>query len=228
MLGGYGNSIGMMTRVWPKLLIGSMLIAVPAGAAAESESANPAGGHDDAVQLKKRSRRGGKGVRQQRSNRHMRVVARSLKLTKKARGRLQRIAERYHDETGVKLVITGGDRTARGQARLMYKKLEAGEDLIKLYTRDDLVIEIMNAYESAKDDGMGTRGIISSMAEVIKEQIAEKQYVSRHLQNTAADVRSRRMTEEQYEAFVRAVRAEPGVRLVDERDTAAPHLHLNL
>ena len=228
MLDGYGNPIGMMTHVWPKLVVASILIAVPAGAVAEGQSVALAADQHDAVQLKKRSSRDGEGIRQQRSNRHMRVVARSLKLTKKARGRLLRIAERYHDDTGVKLVITGGDRTARGQARLMYRKLKAGEDLIKLYSRDDLVIEIMNAYEGAKEDGVGTRGIISSMAEVIKEQIAEKQYVSRHLQCTAADVRSRRMSEEQYEAFVRAVRAEPGVRLVDERDTAAPHLHLNL
>ncbi|HHH10682.1 MAG TPA: hypothetical protein ENK23_01210 [Sorangium sp.] len=221
-----------MTLVGAMMLAPARSSAVPLADAAQSDAAQSDAAQSDAAQSDavalKKSRARGKGLRQQRSTRYMRVVARSLRLTEKARGRLLRIAERYFDDTGRKLVITGGDRTARGQARLMYKKLERGEDLIKLYARDDLVTEIMDAYEGGKADGLGTNGIVRAMAAVIKDQMANDQYVSRHLQFTAADVRSRRMTEEQHAAFVRAVRAEPGVRLVDERDTASPHLHLNL
>jgi hypothetical protein len=66
------------------------------------------------------------------------------------------------------------------------------------------------------------------MAKVIQEQTEQGEFVSRHLEFSAADVRSRDLPESHVDALRAAVRAEPGVQLVDERDSTAPHLHLNL
>ena len=110
----------------------------------------------------------------------------------------------------------------------MYKKHERGDDLIAIYSRDDLVTEILEAYEAGKDDGLGRNGVISRMATVIKEQMVNGDFVSRHLMFTAADVRSRGMSEEQFDVLTQAVRSVGGARLIDERDTPSPHIHLNL
>jgi hypothetical protein len=66
------------------------------------------------------------------------------------------------------------------------------------------------------------------MTKVIRAQVQRGEFVSRHLEFAAADVRSRDLSEAEVEALRAAVREEPGAQLVDERDGAAPHLHLNL
>ena len=168
-------------------------------------------------------------VRSQPSTKHLQVAARSLKLTKASRTKLLNIAARYHAATGKKLIITGGDRDSKTQAKLMYKKLEHGEDLLALYVRDDLVKGIMSAYENAKTAKKHSeRSVIRAMAKVIQEQTEQGEFVSRHLEFSAADVRSRDLPEAHVDALRAAVRAEPGAQLVDERDSTAPHLHLNL
>ncbi len=163
------------------------------------------------------------------SNKHLEVNARSLRLTKTARTRLLAVAARYAESTGKKLVITGGDRDPRTQAKLMYKKAEAGEDLLALYTRTDLVRPILDAYRTAKSAKRHSeRSVIDAMTKVIKAQVERDEYVSRHLEFGAADVRSRGLRDSDIAALRAAVRAEPGVKLTDERDTSSPHWHLGL
>lgn len=222
-------------------LLGACVFALPAAraeeeppkeekppAAEEQPAAKPdAGQPTDAKSKKKKPT--DQEVRGQGSNKHLHVVARSLKLTKSSRTRLLAIAARYHAATGKKLVITGGDRDAKTQAKLMFKKLEKDEDLLALYVRDDLVKEILAAYEGAKGKKQHSeRSVIRAMAKVIQSQIDEGEFVSRHLEFAAADVRSRDLRDADVEALRAAVRAEPGAQLVDERDSNAPHLHLNL
>ena len=168
-------------------------------------------------------------VRSQQSNAHLHVVARSLKLTKTSRARLLKIAARYHEATVKKLVITGGDRDAKTQAKLMFKKLENDEDLLALYARDDLVKTIIEAYKTAKAAKKHSeRSVLRAMSKVIQAQVDEGEFVSRHLEFAAADVRSRGLRDADIEALRSAVRVEPGAQLVDERESKAPHLHLNL
>lgn len=161
-------------------------------------------------------------------NRHMDVKARSLRLTEKAAERLLEIARRFHGETGRKLVVTGGERNAARQAELMYKKLDNGEDLEKLYARDDLVRPIVAAYERGKEDRKSKKHTLRQMTKVIQSQVDQKQYVSRHLAFTAADVRSRDMSPETVSTFKSVVKAVPGVVLIDERKSAAPCFHLSM
>lgn len=194
----------------------------PAGDKAPAESEG-----DEAKKKKKNPK--DDDVRSQGSNKHLHVVARSLKLTKTSRERLVSIAARYHAATGKKLVITGGDRDAKTQAKLMFKKMENDEDLLALYVRTDLVKPIISAYEGAKGKKKHSeRTVIGAMAKVIQAQIDEGEFVSRHLEFSAADVRSRDLRDAEVDALRAAVRAEAGAQLVDERDSTAPHLHLNL
>jgi len=167
-------------------------------------------------------------IRAVASNRHMLVKARSLRLTEKAGDRLLLIARQFHDETRRQLVITGGERNAERQAQLMYKKLDHGEDLIKLYARDDLVRPIISAYKHGKQARHTRKRTLRSMTDVIQTQVDQKQYVSRHLAFTAVDVRSRDMTPKAESAFREAVKAVPGVILIDERKSATPCFHLSM
>lgn len=163
------------------------------------------------------------------SSADLEVAARSLKLTKTARTRLAGIAARYRAATGKRLVITGGDRDARQQAKLMYKKAEAGEDLLALYVRTELVRPILAAYKAEKSAKRHSeRSVIAAMTKVIEAQRQRDEFVSRHLEFGAADVRSRGLRDSDVSALKAAVRAESGAQLVDERDSSSPHLHLGL
>ncbi len=167
-------------------------------------------------------------LRQVRPSRHITIRARSVKLKASSHERLLNIARRYHEATGRKLVITGGDRTPLRQAQLMVRKLAQGDDLLKLYTQVRLVLEIQKTYEQGKRDKKGERQIIRAVADVIAKQVKRGQYVSHHLAYTAADVRSRGLKDSDVAALRAAVKAEPGATLVDERNTEAPHFHLGL
>lgn len=155
------------------------------------------------------------------------IEARSLRLVQPAAERLLRIAERYHQRTGQALVVTGGDRTPKRQARVMLDKLESGEDLVKLYARKDLVREILAARERAARDRLGRDATLRRMAEVITRQVEAGQFISHHLAFRAADVRSRGLTPAQEAALRAAARAE-GITVVDERESVAPCFHLGL
>ena len=151
----------------------------------------------------------------------------NLRLTDTARGRLERIAARFHKVTKRRLVITGGSRTPTRQAELMHEKLEHGDNLLALYEKA-LATEIQAAYRDGVKRHFPRPKQIIAIRAVILAQIKRDLYVSRHLQAGAADVRSINMTPARVQAFRAAVAAEPGVVLLDERDAAEQHFHLSL
>jgi hypothetical protein len=167
-------------------------------------------------------------IRAMRSNRHIDVVAKDLRLGKTARERLARIAERYAHATGKKLVVTGGTRTPARQAKLMIDKLRHGEDVVALYENKAAAKAIRDAYLQGKEKKLSDKSLVRAVRKVIEAQMARGVFISQHLQSGAADVRSRDMSPADVLAFKAAVKAEPGVLLVDERETAAPHFHLGL
>jgi hypothetical protein len=167
-------------------------------------------------------------IRAMRSNRHIDVVAKDLRLGKTARERLARIAERYAHATGKKLVVTGGTRTPARQAKLMIDKLRHGEDVVALYENKAAAKAIRDAYLQGKEKKLSDKALVRAVRKVIEAQMARGVFISQHLQSGAADVRSRDMSPADVLAFKAAVKAEPGVLLVDERETAAPHFHLGL
>ena len=151
----------------------------------------------------------------------------NLRLTDAARGRLERIAARFHKVTKRRLVITGGSRTPTRQAELMHEKLEHGDNLLALYEKG-LANEISTAYREGRKRHFAKAKQIAAIRDVILAQIKRGLYVSRHLQAGAADVRSINMTPARVQAFRAAVAAELGVTLLDERDAAEQHFHLSL
>ncbi len=142
--------------------------------------------------------------------------------------RLLHIAKRYHEATHRHLVVTGGTRNAQRQAELMCAKLDHHEDVIALYENKRLAREIVDAYQKGLADKLGKSRIVRAVRARIEEQIGRGEFISRHLQSGAADVRSRGMSAAQQVSFRKAVSEEPGASILDERDGAAPHFHINL
>ncbi|MEP7120555.1 MAG: hypothetical protein ABJE95_06590 [Byssovorax sp.] len=169
----------------------------------------------------------GQATRLVRTGDDLDVQTGNLRLTDAARGRLERIAARFHKVTKRRLVITGGSRTPTRQAELMHEKLDHGDNLMALYEKP-LAAEIQAAYRDAVKRHFAKPKQIVAIREVIVAQIKRGLYVSRHLQAGAADVRSINMTPARVQAFRAAVAAEPGVVLLDERDAAEQHFHLSL
>lgn len=162
------------------------------------------------------------------SSRTLEVLARDLRLTEEDAARVRRIARRYHAATKKRLIVTGGRRSPLRQAQLMFDKLKKGEDVGRLYENRKAAGEIADAYRATRDRGASRAATLRAMRDVITAQVARGDLVSRHLSAHAIDVRSRDLGRAQIEAFHDAVAAEPGVRLVDERDGAEPHFHVNL
>jgi len=158
----------------------------------------------------------------------MRVKQRWARLRESAYERLHAIAEKYHEATGRRLVVTGGGRKPARQAELMYGMMKDGKDLLRLYIQVTLVRPLIGAFEKGKDERWGRRRTVAEMTKIIDDQVQGGRYVSRHLAHTAADVRSRGLSDEDVEALKAAVDAVKGSHLVDERNGNAPHFHLRL
>ena len=112
----------------------------------------------------------------------------------------------------------------------MIAKLDNGDDITKLYEQKAACGEIVAAYKAATGEGKKKRrvGVLERVRDVIDAQVARGVFVSKHLQSGATDVRSRDMTPAQVQALRAAVASEPGVSMLDERESVEPHFHLNL
>ncbi len=161
-------------------------------------------------------------------NMYMEVLARDLRLTDSNAQKLKRIAARYFKATKSRLVVTGGTRPPARQAQLMYDKLVHGDDVLAIYENKAAAMEVRNAYRDAVAKKLKRKATIRALKEVIEAQMARSVYVSKHLRSGAVDVRSWNMKGKLEKALRDAVKQEPGVTMMDERDGAEPHFHLNL
>lgn len=167
-------------------------------------------------------------LRKVKGTMHMEILARDLRLTEANTKRLERIASRYYKATKKRLVVTGGSRTPVRQAQLMYDKLVHGDDIVALYENKAAATEVRNAYRDAVAKRLKRKATIRAMREVIEAQMTRNVFVSKHLKANAVDVRSWNMKGRLEQALKDAVKAEAGVTMMDERDGAEPHFHLNL
>lgn len=167
-------------------------------------------------------------LRKVKGTMHMEILARDLRLTESNTKRLERIASRYYKATRKRLVVTGGSRTPVRQAQLMYDKLVHGDDIVALYENKAAATEVRNAYRDAVAKRLKRKATIRAMREVIEAQMTRNVFVSKHLKANAVDVRSWNMKGRLEQALKDAVKAEAGVTMMDERDGAEPHFHLNL
>lgn len=132
--------------------------------------------------------------------------------------KLTKIAADYYAATGKTLTITDGDRTALEQAYMMIRQIRKGE--LGLYTQKQAAAEVKKVYDAGR--GKSDDQIAQDIGKVIQNQIdSQGIFISRHLKNRGADIRSRDMTTKERNAFNQAAKNH-GVEVLKEGD----HLHL--
>jgi len=98
--------------------------------------------------------------------------------------KMGKISDEYYIQTGEDTIVTSGTRFPDYQAELMYdNRIRRG---YFAYLRSNALIEIEAAFNNNKNKSRAE--IIAIMAEIIRKQVANKIYISRHLVGHAADV----------------------------------------
>lgn len=135
------------------------------------------------------------------------------------RRKLALVAQEYNKATGKTLTITDGDRTASEQAEQIYNQIVEGK--LGLYTQKQAAQEIKDAFDAGRRARKSVAQIKQDITVVIGGQMTREVFISRHLRNRGADVRSRDMSRSDENAFRMAARNN-GVEVLREGD----HLHL--
>jgi hypothetical protein len=140
--------------------------------------------------------------------------------------RLQALAAAYLAETGRSLVITDGTRRPATQAGLMLRNLERGDDVVRGYANKRAAAAVQAEWAAARKAGADGAEKLARLTALIARQVADGDYVSKHLREGAVDVRCSDMSEAERAVFKRLAR-KLGITVVDESRTATPHFHLN-
>jgi hypothetical protein len=152
------------------------------------------------------------------------TVLPNVSLSDEAASKLAQINDAFSQKTREHIVITSGTRDPAQQAKAMYKMLELGADILRLYKNKSAAREIQRTYDATHDKPK--EEAVVALYEVIKGQIARGIYISAHLRAGAVDVRSRSMSPAERHAFVKAVADVGGVMLLEE--SKPPHYHLQI
>jgi hypothetical protein len=146
-------------------------------------------------------------------------------LSTKVEEKLNTVAERFRKKVGKTFVVTSGTRDPDTQAQLIYVKLQAGEDLLRLYRDRVAVLELKRIYDTGRDEKRSRSNIVGQLAAAIRSQIKRGVFISAHLRSGAADVRSTNMSEAEKRAFSEIAR-DAGLSVMLE--STPPHFHLQL
>ncbi|MGD8327424.1 MAG: hypothetical protein PVF65_10955 [Sphingomonadales bacterium] len=141
------------------------------------------------------------------------------------KGKLTALAQAFYGKTGKELVITDGFRTPEIQARRMYRRA-AANNLTGIYSQFNAAREIQNAYNKTAAAGFNRRQIEAEMAKVIAKQISTGVYISDHLRNNAADVRSTGMTSAEKRIFREVAQRYAAKVLFEHPGQGNEHWHL--
>lgn len=161
------------------------------------------------------------GLRRRGSNGaggHFTVKDSSIVIPRCVRNLLSQIANDFYASTGNDLVVTDGSRTIGRQAKMLFLKLEDGEDIVRLYAAKSLAREIVRAYQDDPSE--------SAIAAVLRDQVESGRYISKHLRSGALDLRTRDFSSGELAKLKSTIRSH-GVQVVDETGTSRPHYHLN-
>jgi hypothetical protein len=148
-----------------------------------------------------------------------------VSLSTKVEEKLNAVAERFRKKVGRTFVVTSGTRDPDTQADLIYVKLRAGEDLLRLYKDRVAVLELKRIYDAGRDEKRSRSNIVAQLASAIRSQIKRGVFISAHLRSGAADVRSTNMNEAEKRAFSEIAR-DTGLSVMLE--STPPHFHLQL
>lgn len=139
---------------------------------------------------------------------------------------VQALAAAYQRETGKALVITDGTRRPATQATLMLRNLERGDNVVRGYANKAAAAAVQAEWKAARKAGAGDAEKLARLTALITRQVADGDYVSKHLREGAVDVRCSDMSEAERAVFKKVAR-KLGIAVVDESRTATPHFHLN-
>ena len=128
-------------------------------------------------------------------------------------GELESFLDVLSDTIPFDILVTSGIRTPEKQALAMFKKIELGDDLIKIYRDDTFAQSIIDAYPDVEN------------ATKIVERYASSGGGSSHLRGQGVDLRTRDKTPEEIEIMKKAVENLGEFALVE---TKPPHLHITI
>ncbi len=151
-------------------------------------------------------------------------------LTSSIKGILSKIAYGYYILTGRELEVTSGKRPPEKQAALMRERARYGKSaLVGLYRSTKLVDAIWEAYDKAHKAGAGENGEVEAMTAVIRDQMSNSEYISKHLTGYAFDVKNQTMNNCEKEAFKAAVQEVLGSLhgyLLEDEHSGPQHFHV--
>ncbi len=149
-----------------------------------------------------------------------------VELSPKVETKLNALADAFQRRSGRSFVVTSGTRGPEDQADVFVAKLEAGDDVLKLYRDKNAVLELKRLHDLGRAAGRPRAMVVAQIAAAIKAQMRRGVFISAHLRAGAADVRSTTMTGTDRRHFVDAAREVGGVSILVE--TIPPHFHLQL
>jgi len=138
--------------------------------------------------------------------------------------KVNEVADAFFAQTGKKIVITDGLRTAADQAARVLVKIQLNN--LSIFLNQKAAQEIKRAHDIAVSAGKSKAQVLAAMTAVIEDQITRKVFISKHLTGRAFDVRSNDMTTQQKQTFKQVVQHVGGVSMIDEGKP--PHFHLQL
>ncbi len=152
------------------------------------------------------------------------ILLSGVSISKNTADALEKLDAAYFKKSGAHLVITSGTRDPARQAKAMYKTMQLGTDILKLYRNKPAAQEIKNAY--TKFLQKGSEKTIEAIYQVLKDQMDRGVYISAHLRAGAVDVRNRDMSRARKKAFEKSVLANGSFSFIEE--SKPPHFHLEL
>lgn len=149
-----------------------------------------------------------------------------VKLPARVEEKIRAVADRFHAKTGKTLIVTSGTRDAEDQAEAVFDKLELGDDILKLYRSKTAVAELVRVYELGKARKLDRAASVQNLAVTIKNQMRRGVFISAHLKDGAADVRSTNMSPVEKRQFLEEALGVGGLSVMFE--TVPPHFHLQV
>jgi hypothetical protein len=123
-----------------------------------------------------------------------------VKLTPALEKKMAQIANAYYVIARKDIRITSGTRSPAKQALAMFDNMKKG-DRLTVYINQTLAGQIRNAFDTAQAAGQSDQATIAAMEQVIAQQVANGQYISKHLISGAVDVSVQNMSRQDEKIF---------------------------
>jgi len=164
------------------------------------------------------------GLRGEQPIRGFRKQDPSLHIPHPLSDKLNGFADDFYLSTGRDLVVTSGSRNPVGQAKAMFEKFSdgaSGDD----YVNQKALKEIRDAYDEGAAAGLSKDEVVENMRSIIQSQVNSGIFVSKHLNNGAADVSVTGLNSKERRQLYKSARAS-GFKVHPEGHPR--HLHVEL